>query len=138
MMRTGYLGLSSNEMLEFARLYLVENVPGLAVYSIAASLRFVVRDWKVAFPTAPIPRVVVSWHDTVHHKGTVYKASNFVFYRLTKPRKRGPMRYTKKREGNKGFEGGRTYTQDDAHVKGTWLYPLDKQMRKVIKEACKP
>ncbi len=134
MMRTGYLGFSSNEMLEFARLYLINNVKGLAVYSIAASLRLVRKDWIAAFPAAPQPRIVVSWHDTVRHQGTVYKAANFVFFKLTKPRKRGPMRYAKE---TAQFKGTRGYTQDDAHVKGTWLYPLDAATRKLIKTEVK-
>ena len=123
MMRTGYFGLSSNQMLEFARLYLIENVGGLAVWAIAQTLRRVGADWRQRFSEAPAPQIVVSWHDTVHHHGTVYKASNFRFYKLTKPRKRGPSKY------GANFAGARTYTQDDAHVKGTWVYPLSKAAR---------
>ena len=123
MMRTGYFGLSSNQMLEFARLYLTENTHGLAVWAIAQTLRRVAHDWKSRFAEAVAPEVVVSWHDTVRHQGTVYKAANFHFYRLTKPRKRGPSKYGSK------FAGARTYTQDDAHVKGTWVYPLTKSAR---------
>lgn len=123
MMRTGYFGLSSNQMLEFARLYLVENIGGLAVWAIAQTLRRVAKDWNQRFGEAPAPQIVVSWHDTVRHHGTVYKASNFRFYKLTKPRKRGPSKY------GANFAGARTYTQDDAHIKGTWVYPLSKAAR---------
>lgn len=132
MMRTGYLGLSSNEMIEFARLFLVRNAPGLAVFSIAHTLRRVKNDWLTMYPLAPSPRLVVSYHDTALHSGTVYKAANFYFYRLTRPRKRGPNRYVKDRVGNSGFEGARSYTVEDSRVKGTWLYPLDKRMRRVL------
>jgi hypothetical protein len=126
MMRTGDIGFTSNQMLEFARLFLVENVPGLAVWAIAQTLRRVEKDWVTAFPQAVKPALVVSWHDTHHHQGTVYKAASFMFYRTTKPRKRGKNRY------GTNFKGTREYTQEDAHVKGTWVFPLNRKCRKLL------
>jgi hypothetical protein len=127
MMRNGYLGFTSTQMVEFARLYLTENVPGLAVYSIGVALRLIRKDWIVAFPSAEIPLVVVSWHDTWMHLGTVYKAANFEFYKNTaRPRKRG-MRRDK-------WPGVRELTPDYTHVKGIWLYPLPPTSRKSLRD----
>lgn len=128
MMKLGYFGYRSTQMVELARLYLVDNVPNLAVWTIGTSLRLIPKDWRRLFPTADVPEVAVSWHDTVRHKGTIYRAANFRFYKLTKPRKRGPSR------GSKGvqFAGTGTYTQDDAHAKGTWVYPLTPAAQQVI------
>lgn len=126
MMKTGYLSYNSNQMAELARLYLVDNVKGLAVWFMAATMRRIKKDWAELFPIAIPVEILVSWHDTVRHKGTVYKAANFTFLKFTKPRKRGKNRY------GDNFKGTRTYTQDDANIKGAWVFPLSKSARKEV------
>lgn len=126
MLRVGYFDYKSTEMVEFARLYLVENIKGLAVWSIAQSLQRIVTDWTEKFPLADKPQIVISYHDTVYHLGTIYKAANFIFYRNTKPIRRGKNRY------GTNFKGTRDYTSDYSHIKGTWIYPLNKKARKLV------
>lgn len=126
MMRTGYCGIDISKMIEFARLYLIENIAGLAVYAISATLRKIKKDWTQQFPSAAEPCLIVSWHDTTLHIGTVYKAANFLFYRNTeRPRKRG-MRY------GETWAGPRKLTQDYAHVKGIWFFALDVVTRNYL------
>ena len=123
-MRTGYCGFSSTEMLELARLFLVENVPGLAVWFTSITLRRVRRDSQKHINIDP--SVVVSWHDTEMFSGTVYRASNFIDSgKAAKPRKRGNVLKGK-------FTGIRRNTPEDLHQKHVWIYPLDTAARNQV------
>jgi hypothetical protein len=100
MMSSPLLGVSSDELVEFARLYLHSNIPHTATCAIGKTIRRIKEDWATLFPDAKPLRLVVSWSDTTRHKGTIYKAANFQWVRRTKPQptghhvgsKRGPRR----------------------------------------------
>jgi hypothetical protein len=110
-------GVPSDELLEFARMYLHSNVPHSATCAIGQTLRRVRADWLQAFPDAKVPQLVVSWSDTVHHKGTIYKAANFYWFRRTKGDNRTAPR---NRENTK--RGTREQHTDFAHDKDCWIY----------------
>ena len=109
----GYLPM---EWLEFARLYLKDNIPHLASCSVGKSLRRIKRDWEMKYPDKPSVVGVVSYSDTTRHKGTIYKASNFIYDGKTKGHKE--LCY-KKNEGRKS-----TY-EDLRHPKDRWIYWLN-------------
>lgn len=109
-------GVPSDEVLEFARLFLYRNIPHMASCAIGKSLKRVRRDWLRAFPDAKTPRLVVSWSDSVYHVGTVYRAANFVWLRRTTGQPPG-NRATSKR-------GCRVKHGDYKHDKDCWIYRL--------------
>jgi hypothetical protein len=119
MMSVPLLGVPSDELIEFARLFLQHNVPHSATCAIGKTLRRVQDDWTRMFPDAPVPRLVVSWSDTVYHKGTIYKAANFEWVKRTKGDNRKALRNspTSKR-------GQRKHPSDYAHDKDCWVYWL--------------
>lgn len=116
MMSAPLAGVPSDELLEFARLYLHSNIPHTATCAIGKSLRRVRSDWLTIFPDAKPPRLVVSWSDTVYHKGTIYRAANFEFLRRTSGQPHG------NRAGSK--RGERVAHGDYSHDKDCWLYWL--------------
>ena len=107
-------GVPSDELLEFARLFLVQNIPHTASCAIGKTLKRVRQDWKLMFPDAKTPQLIVSWSDTEYHKGTVYKASNFVWLRRSRGQPPG-NRATSKR-------GCRVAHGDYSHDKDCWIY----------------
>lgn len=118
MMSAAIEGVASDEMLEFARLYLHRNIPHTASCAIGKSLRRVREDWMRRFPDAKPPRLVVSWSDTVHHKGTVYKASNFRWLRRSRGVPPGNAATSKR--------GFRQKHGDYRHDKDCWIFWLEK------------
>lgn len=116
MMSAPLLGVPSDELLEFARLFLYQNIPHTATCAIGKTIKRVRADWKTMFPDAKTPRLVVSWSDTVYHKGTIYKASNFEWIK----RSRGTP------PGNKAGSkrGLRERHNDYTHDKDCWVYWL--------------
>lgn len=114
-------GVPSDEMLEFGRMFLRHNIPNMASRSISFTLKRVRADWIKKYPSAKEPKLIITWADTVVHRGTIYKASNFWYFRRTKPRARGPNR-------NNAFVGGREMRADHWHPKDCYLYPLDKSV----------
>jgi hypothetical protein len=118
MMSADLLGVPSDELLEFARLYLHSNIPHTATCAIGKSLRRIRRDWLNLFPDAKAPRLVVSWSDTTRHTGTIYKAANFRWLRRTKGQPPGNKAGSKR--------GAREQHGDYSHDKDCWVYYLVK------------
>lgn len=107
-------GVPSDELLEFARLFLAQNIPHTATCAIGKTLRRVRQDWSRLFPDAKMPRLVVSWSDTEYHKGTVYKASNFTWFRRSHGQPPGNSATSKR--------GQRVAHGDYSHDKDCWIY----------------
>jgi len=78
-------------LLELARLWISPSVQGhkvnasegrehslsVATCAIGKALRVVRQDWYRKYPKLPDVLAVISWADTVHHEGTIYRAANF-------------------------------------------------------------
>lgn len=125
MMSTPLDGVASDELVEFARLYLHSNIPHTATCAIGQSLKRIRQDWASAFPDAKPVQMVVSWSDTEYHKGTIYKAANFRW--LKKSEGRAPSRRLHK-EGTK--RGPREGHGDYAHNKDCWVYRWENNRKK--------
>ena len=122
MMSAPLFGVPADELIEFARLYLAQNIPHTATCAIGKSLKRAKEDWMHLFPDSKEPRMVVSWSDTVFHKGTIYKAANFTWYRRTKGCPPGNTTNSKR--------GAREQHADYSHDKDCWLYALNSVDRK--------
>lgn len=120
MMSAPLCGVPSDEVLEFARLYLHHNTPHVASCAIGKSIRRIVRDFATLYPEAKPPRLLVSWSDTTRHVGTVYRASNFTWLRRTKGQPHGNKAGSKR--------GVREQHGDYSNDKDCWVYPLDKSV----------
>jgi len=112
--------IPSDEVIEFARMYLHQNVPHSATCAIGKVLKRVKGDWMRLFPESKTPRLVVSWSDTVFHKGTIYKAANFQFLRRTKADQRKQSQRNK--DGSR--RGVRIQRDDYKHDKDCWIYSI--------------
>ena len=119
MMSASLCDIPSDEVIEFARLYLHQNIPHTATCAIGKVLKRVGHDWLTLFPDSKPPRLVVSWSDTTYHKGTIYKAGNFLYLRRTKGCPPG------NRAGSK--RGERKAHSDYSHDKDCWIYPLKEK-----------
>lgn len=119
MMSAPLAGVPSDELLEFARLYLHQNIPHTASCAIGQTLRRIRSDWLLEYPDAKTPRLVVSWSDTTRHSGTVYKAANFQWLRKSRGDKRTAPR--NQADTKRGFR----LNQDDMrNDKDCWIYWL--------------
>jgi hypothetical protein len=118
MMSLPIAGVPSDELLEFARLYLHQNIPHSATCAIGKSLKRIQRDWMREFPDAKLPRLIVSWSDTTRHKGTIYKAANFEWLRKTKGYQNWNTKNSKR--------GNRKKYDDIINIKDCWIYRLIK------------
>ena len=116
MMSAAIEGIPSDELLEFARLYLHSNIPHTASCAVGKSLRRIKSDWMNAFPDSKMPRLVVSWSDATCHTGTIYKAANFRWLRRTKGQPHGNTATSKR--------GAREQHGDYSHDKDCWVYEL--------------
>lgn len=116
MMSAPINNVPSDEVIEFARLYLHHNIPHTATCAIGKSLKRIGADWMRLFPGSKPPRLVVSWSDTVFHKGTIYRAANFQHLRRTKGAPPGNTATSKR--------GARVQHADYSHDKDCWVYPL--------------
>lgn len=116
MMSASLLGIPSDELLEFARLYLHQNIPHSATCAIGKSLKRIKKDWHTFFEDAKIPKLVVSWSDAEYHKGTIYKAANFEWIKRTRGQPPG------NKSGSK--RGERVQHGDYIHDKYCWVYWL--------------
>ena len=119
MMSAPICGVPSDEVLEFARLYLHQNIQHSATCAIGKSLRRIRRDWHTLFPDAKPVRLVVSWSDTTRHKGTVYKAANFEWLKRSPAQRHGNSPDSKR--------GARESHDDYSHEKDCWVYWLVKR-----------
>jgi len=122
MMSAALCGVPSDQLLEFARLYLHSNIPHTASCAIGQTLRRVKRDWQAAFPAAREPLLVVSWSDTTRHSGTIYKAANFTWLKRTKGHPPG-----NKATSKRGLRQGHV---DYSNDKDCWIYWLVKPGRR--------
>ena len=116
MMSADLNGVPSDEMLEFARLYLHQNIPHSASCAIGKSLRVIKKDWALKFPDAKPVRMIVSWSDTTRHSGTVYKASNFQWFKKSYGASHGNKPDSKR--------GARMQHGDYVNDKDCWIYKL--------------
>ena len=116
MMSADLAGVPSDELVEFARLFLKSNIPHTASCAIGKSLRRLAKDWAASFPDAKPLRLVVSWSDTEYHVGTVYKAANFKWLRRSKGVAPGNTAGSKR--------GARDKHADYSHDKDCWVYWL--------------
>ena len=127
MMTASIHGVPSDEIIEFARLFLAQNIPHSATCAIGQSLKRIVADWMREFPDAKTPRLVVSWSDKEYHRGTIYKAANFEWLKVTHgDHRKGPRNQA---TCKRGF---RAQHPDLAHDKDCWIYWLDKRPRSRI------
>jgi hypothetical protein len=122
MMSAPLFDVPADELVEFARMFLYQNIPHTATCAIGKVLKRVKADWMRLFPESKEPRLVVSWSDTVFHKGTIYKAANFTWHRRTKGQPPGNKAGSKR--------GARVQHGDYAHDKDCWLYGLNNADRK--------
>lgn len=105
----------SDEIIEFARMFLYQNIPHSATCAIGKVLKRIKSDWTLLFPDSKIPKLVISWSDTVFHKGMIYKAANFTWLRKSKHSGLGHYR---------GKDKPRTKHEDFKHEKDCWIYWL--------------
>ena len=139
-------GIPPMNVLELARLWLSPDVQGhhvqdsqgeqhavsTATCAVGKALRAIRRDWCRRYPSMPDIYAVVSWADTVHHEGTIYRAANFV-----ETGSSGGNMHGNRRRAN----GGRDqWNLDYAHVKTRFLYkypaPLtDRQKEQRLERA---
>lgn len=130
MMSSPLLGVPSDELVEFARLYLHSNIPHTATCAIGQTIRRIKEDWAVSFPDAKPIRLVVSWSDTTRHKGTIYKAANFQWVRKTKGAMVGDRNKRPAKTKEHGFVGARPRNSDYLRIKDCWVYWLEKPPEK--------
>lgn len=116
MMSAPLLGVPSDELVEFARLFLLSNIPHTATCAIGKSIKRIAHDWALLFPDAKPIKLIVSWSDTEFHKGTIYKAANFTWLRRTKGQPPGNKSTSKR--------GTREKHTDYSHEKDCWIYWL--------------
>lgn len=124
MMSASTEGVPSDEVIEFARMYLHQNIPHSATCAIGKTLKRVQADWLALFPASKSPRLVISWSDTEYHKGTIYKAANFKWLRRTKGQPHGNKSDSKR--------GARQQHGDYSHNKDCWIYWLKTPAVKAI------
>lgn len=86
-----FFGISPMALLELARLWLLPQVQNqhvldskgrkhslsVASCAVAKALRRCREDWREKYPHLPPIQAVVSWADTQHHDGVIYRAANF-------------------------------------------------------------
>jgi len=136
-------GIKPMNVLELARLWISPDVQGIqtvgsdgrkhsfsmATCAVGRSLRAVKQDWFLKYPHMPDIHAVVSWADTVHHEGTIYRAANFVESGVSG----GSMHGNRVRKG-----GGRDqWNVDYAHLKTRFLYKFDGPLTEKEKERLK-
>lgn len=115
MMSAPLEGVPSDELVEFARLYLHSNIPHTATCAIGKTLKRIRKDWITMFPDAKPLRLVVSWSDTEYHVGTIYKAANFKWLRRRKGQQPGNVKPPPNR-------ASRPKHSDYDHEKDCWVY----------------
>ena len=121
MMSASIEDVPSDELVEFARLYLHSNIPHTATCAIGKTLKRIVQDWATLYPESKPIKLAVSWSDTEYHKGTIYKAANFKWLKRTRGQPPG------NKEGSK--RGSRVAHGDYKHDKDCWIYWLDRKGR---------
>jgi hypothetical protein len=130
MMSAPLLGTPSDELIEFARLYLHSNGHNVASCAINQSLRRLRQDWATEYPDAKQLQLCVSWSDTTRHRGIIYLASNFVWVHRTKGRSENH------RPGNAvgSKRGARAAHGDYSNDKDCWVYWFDAKTREAARK----
>ena len=122
-------------LLELARLWISPDVQGrvvidsrgkehsvaVATAALGKALRVARQDWYRKYPTLPDVLAIVSWADTVHHEGVVYRAANFKLMGQGGGTLHGS---TRRRNG-----GRDQINADYKHVKSVFLYQFDGPLR---------
>jgi hypothetical protein len=116
MMSAPLLGVPSDELVEFARMFLYQNIPHSATCAIGKTVKRIKKDWALLFPDAKPLKLIVSWSDSVIHKGTIYKAANFYWVKQSKGQPPGNKAGSKR--------GAREKHDDYNHPKDCWVYWL--------------
>lgn len=106
-------GYPTDEIIEFARLFLYSNIPHTATCAIGKSLKRIQADWMQEFPVSKMPMAIVSWSDATRHRGTIYRAANFEHLHRSKPAQKG-----------KGAWPRAVIRSDFEHEKDCWIYRL--------------
>ena len=121
-------GIPPMNVLELARVWISPDVQqhtlidshgsshavSVASCAIGKALRRARQDWLRRYPNLPDIWVVVSWADTEHHEGIIYKAANFI----AQGKSGGAMHGNRSRPN-----GGRDqYNLDYAHTKTRFIY----------------
>lgn len=133
-------------LLELARMYLVPRVQeimtvdsqgrqhafAVASCAVGKALRQCRQDWFLRYPHLPDIHAVVSWADTAHHEGVVYRATNFREVGVS-----GGSFHGNTRRPN----GGRDQLNPDyLHVKRAFLYeyrrPLSPTQKARLARRC--
>jgi hypothetical protein len=97
-----------------------KHAPSIASSAIGRCLRSARQDWAIKYPKLPDIRCIVSWADTVHHEGTVYKAANF----RESGKSGGSMHGSRKRSN-----GGRDQSNADyLNIKTRFIYDYSSQL----------
>jgi hypothetical protein len=90
-MSANFQGHGPMNLLELARMWVDPSVQGrtisdsdgnehafaVATCAVGKALRRARQDWHAKYSHLPPIEAVVSWADTVHHEGIIYKAANF-------------------------------------------------------------
>ena len=134
-MSVAYQGFKPMNILELARMWLNPRVQGIRVVdsrgrecalsvascAIGKSLRRIQADWHGKYPHLPDILTVVSWADTEHHEGVIYRAANFQEVGTSGGSLHGS---TYRRNG-----GHDQLNADYLHVKKAFIYPFKGAMR---------
>ena len=131
-MSAKYQGHGPMNLLELARMWVDPKVQGTTVvdsdgrehaFSVATcavgkALRVAREDWGAKYPQLPEISAVVSWADTVHHEGTIYRAANFRFVGQSGGTYHGS---TLRKNG-----GHDQMNEDYTHIKHAFIYEYAK------------
>ncbi len=127
-------GIQPMNLLELARLWISPTVQGqttvasdgshhaasVASCAVAKSIRMVRFGWHRRYPGLPDIDAIVSWADTAHHEGTLYRAANF----QEMGRSGGSLHGNRKRDS-----GGRDQLNPDyENIKTLFLYRYPKRL----------
>lgn len=127
-------GIRPMNLLELARLWISPDVQGrvvldsrgkehsvsVATAALGKALRVVRQDWYRKYPNLPDVHAIVSWADTVHHEGVIYRVANFKLM----GRGGGTLHGSTRRRN-----GGHDQTNADyKHVKSVFLYKFDRPL----------
>lgn len=139
-MSAKFQGYGPMNLLELARMWIDPTVQGLTTTdrhgqehtfsvvscAVGKALRRVRQDWHVKYPNLPDVYAIVSWADTVHHEGTIYRAANF-----REVGRSGGALHGKARRPN----GGRDQANPDyLHDKLAFLYEYPRPLSERDKE----
>lgn len=110
-------GYHPMQIVELARLHVEpdpatgRNPPNVATAAIGAAARRIAQDWRARYPHMPAPRAILSYSDSEHHEGTVYRAAGFLGDGMSTG-------------GKRSTRLGAPEHDDLAHVKARWILPL--------------